>query len=445
MSESSFLSLIAALPLGFLAIVARWKGGSWLAPGAFFALYWSVETIVPILFAWKDEVRVGVVVWIWMACLVVFVGDLVGSSGTRGRRASTVRFNFSPSQVRFLFTAVIACTILGMGAGVSALLFAGYGIAETFRSPDALAAVAHEFSVGRYTEVYTPPLLSQAFLVFVSTAPLFGGMLAAIARSRFHLLATMLTIVPAILITVTQTRRNVTLIAMVLWISGYMATRLLLGDRKVFTKERITFMLLALIALVLLSVGAGLIRLGTTDTTQLVYVMPKVYGAVFGHMVVFSDWIQRSGLDVGTPTLGGYTFAGPFNALGLRERLPGLFTERVLMYSGEFSNIYTAFRPLIQDFTAPGALVVLFLVGFISGKAYRQVDKGKINSIPVLAVFYTSVLYSFVTSIWIYNSVIAAFVMFWVALWLMRRFSKSRNPSASDRAYVLEARRPGPV
>ena len=51
--------------------------------------------------------------------------------------------------------------------------------------------------------------------------------------------------------------------------------------------------------------------------------------------------------------------------LGLGHRIPGLFENVVDLVIGETSNIYTAFRPLIQDFTIPGALAVLALLGVL--------------------------------------------------------------------------------
>jgi hypothetical protein len=94
--------------------------------------------------------------------------------------------------------------------------------------------------------------------------------------------------------------------------------------------------------------------------------------------------------------------------LGLATRIGGLFETTYFLSFGESSNIYTVFRPLIEDFTVAGALTFLMLLGILGGVGFRGVTKGGWWAMPCLLVFYAVTLWSPITWLLIYNSQIAA-------------------------------------
>jgi len=83
---------------------------------------------------------------------------------------------------------------------------------------------------------------------------------------------------------------------------------------------------------------------------------------------------------------------------------------------GTRTNIYTLFRGLIQDFTLPGALIVLWIVGVIAGYAYNQTARGHLTWMPILIAFYAFAC-DFLTSIFNYNSILFAWVGLTVYIW----------------------------
>jgi hypothetical protein len=58
-------------------------------------------------------------------------------------------------------------------------------------------------------------------------------------------------------------------------------------------------------------------------------------------------------------TLGGLSFVGPLDALGLATREAGVFGTSAVVYGREI-NIYTSFRYLVQDFSLLGPFVIMF-------------------------------------------------------------------------------------
>src|SRR5437867_3238013 len=131
----------------------------------------------------------------------------------------------------------------------------------------------------------------------------------------------------------------------------------------------------------------------------------------FPYLGVFSGWLASYGLWDGLHlTFGQYTFAGVFDLLHIHTRVAGLYTEQVVINGSQY-NIYTAFRGLVQDFTVPGALAFLVLVGFLAELTYKRARSGNLLYARLLAAFYAATLWSFVVDIFIYNTIVLAFVL----------------------------------
>jgi oligosaccharide repeat unit polymerase len=212
------------------------------------------------------------------------------------------------------------------------------------------------------------------------------------------------------------------LFAMVLWLSGYFATRLRFGKLAVFTRGHLLTAAVAGIALTVFFFAVSLARLASTDVSLLNVVLLKLISGAFGHMTVFSQWLAEYWNQPFEPTLGSVTFAGPLEMLGFSQRIPGLFDSLIELVVGETSNIYTAFRPLIQDFGIPGALAILTLLGAVGGIGFRMIASGRWSGLPLLLVAYVTIFWTPITWFWIYNSLTATvvavgFTVFFIRFW----------------------------
>ena len=412
-----------------LAIAARLLKRSWLAPGAFFTLYWCVAAIVPLVFLPYEKVSAGAVMWIFLSTLAIFSGDLVGA--LRRKNEQKVRENvvFSASQVSFISGVVICCSVVGIISFV--IIFNSAAQDLRLLSVQDFVAVARKIAGSRYTMTYKP-FLTQFLNMFLYTGPLFGGLLIAIEHRRRYLIIAALPMLPALLMTAIFTLRGFIIISVLLWISSYLGMRVLLGHYQLFTKRHLISGLLVIVLLSIIVIGAAFARKGFTDTSSIAArSYAQISNVTFGHMAVFSNWFEKGGLEVNNPLLGAYTFAGVFYFLGIRKREVGLFTEIVTLSDGSTSTIYTVFRVLIEDFTPLGSLVVLFLLAFFASRVYQQLVQGRARALPILVAFYASVLWSFVTCIWIWNSIIAAFVLFTIGFLIMLELPNLRALSNS--------------
>jgi hypothetical protein len=160
----------------------------------------------------------------------------------------------------------------------------------------------------------------------------------------------------------------------------------------------------------------------------------KLLVAAFGHMSVFSQWLAEYMIQPFSPSFGKVTFAGPLEMLGFGQRIPGLFDSIVDLVAGETSNIYTAFRPLIQDFTIPGALVVLGGLGFVGGVGFRMVAAGKWSGVPLLVAAYVTIFWTPVTWFWIYNSLTATVLGLAILVWFIRMLRGATTARARERS-----------
>ncbi len=71
------MSLLLGVALLGLAVVGRYVLRSWLAPGAYFALYWSLAFVVPIVALPSDLVPVGALLWVALAVAAVGIGSVL--------------------------------------------------------------------------------------------------------------------------------------------------------------------------------------------------------------------------------------------------------------------------------------------------------------------------------------------------------------------------------
>jgi oligosaccharide repeat unit polymerase len=221
----------------------------------------------------------------------------------------------------------------------------------------------------------------------------------------------LLTFAPSVLVTVILTTKSSILLPLALFAAAYIAAAIATGNPPRLSLKRAAA--LAGLAVVLIGgfVLVQMARYAGWASGSPGAVLNQLWLSLFPYFGVFSGWLLDHGFSASLhPTLGSYTFAGVFDLLRLHGRVAGLYTEQVVI-SGTQYNIYTAFRGLVEDFTIPGALVFLALAGFGAQLAYRRVRAGDIRFVGLLAAFYAAILWSFVVDIFIYNTIVLAFVL----------------------------------
>jgi oligosaccharide repeat unit polymerase len=429
MASPTAAALALSLLLVAWAVVMRVACGTWLNPSAFFALWWSVAGILPLIATPYDPVSPGAVLFIVAASISVSAGAAIGNGGFRTKLFIDRPFP-SHFELKTLKILMIVALIAGMLSNIAYAVGSGVALRDLLNIQQ-LVIVSNQLYVARYATpdavVPPPPFLSQALLPFVFLAPALGGLVFVLSRRKLAKILALASMAPAIAVTVLQNTKAAVLFGGILWASGYFASRLRLGRIAVFTKVHVAIAAGLSAVVTVFFIFVSLARLASTDLGLLDVVRVKLFTSAFGHMTVFSQWLSDywNHADF-SPTLGGYTFSGPLEALGIQQRMPGIFVDFVELAVGDTSNIHTAFRFLIQDFTIPGALVVLGIVGLIGGISFRLVSAGRWAAVPFLIGTYATIMWSPIAWFWIYNSLTATVASLALLFLLFRTLRVSR-------------------
>lgn len=390
--------------LVLLAVVARVSLGSWLVPGAFFPFVWIIIFFLSLITYSTYEVSAGSAWWITISALAVFIGSLI-SKGTLPKPSSD---NLNQEKTAVLPLRRISFIIIV--SIVSGILYA----------------------VIRYHSwLNTPPLWAQIMLSLIYAAPILGGLIIVFKKSTRCRALSLFSFAPVILMGIMLTGRSSVLLAIVLWVSGYLVGLVYTrgGKIRLFTPRHILAGISIALFLLVMVMALQMVRLQTADLPEkpaftdyifsmslhdLPLVWPLVKHAIFGHASAFSYWFANC-WDYGfpKPSFGAHTFAGPCDLVGLAERP---YPEDFEIEFNIHTNVYTMFYELITDFTPPGALIVLFFMAIFATRAFYGVVHHKMLYGTILAAFYAFTMYSPISSIFRYNSPILAFLIVALAI-----------------------------
>src|SRR5262249_3465142 len=149
--------------------------------------------------------------------------------------------------------------------------------------------------------------------------------------------------------------------------------------------------------------------------------------SVFAHPYLFSRYLRYAFDNPPPPKNGVLTFGGPLQLLGVYERT---HFEDFQVDPGIQSNVYTLFRPPIDDFGFAGSFISFLVAGVLAGWAYRRISHGDIIFAPILTAFYPHVLvvggYFFA-----YNTLVLCHVMVGMYLvFVLRKLRRKAEPAA---------------
>lgn len=410
--ENWILSIIPSWLLLLLAWFAKRQFGSWLFPAALFSLYWALFLLTSLMLAPDFYFWPGAAWFILFFGLSVHAGAQLGY-GIGKLNAHGMRHN-GPRVYKLLWARgiLIACTALGFLCVFVTLRSRGYSLSVLLH-PDLLPKLSRDFSIARYGESYNPPFVSRLLTTFVYLGSMFSGVWLGInpKASLWRRLFCLLPFVPACLLALIHSTRTSLLYPLIFFLGTYFAT-LVFQLRLIIAPKQVVYAGLLAFASVGIFIALGMLR-----ANEIGIDLDRTRVDLLGTHAAFSQWLERERLNGREMGWGAYTVAGVFDLLGIRERKQGIYVEVVYLGpGGGYTNIYTAFRNLIDDFSLPGAIIALFVIGAVAGFSYRKVSTGSYSWLPPLSLFYIFTLWSAITSISNYNSFILAWFMFFVCL-----------------------------
>jgi len=307
---------------------------------------------------------------------------------------------------------IAVCTLLGLAVVVLILYsFETSRSAPRLLSFSAIVETIHKLAVARNDGTWEEPAAARILTTSTYLGPMLSGLMLGLRDRGLSRWLSLVGFLPSLLITVILTTRSSLLLALALGVSSYLATTIATGKAPSVTLKRVVWLAGVVVVIAGGFVLIQMARYAGWSSGRPTAVVDSLWLNTLPYMGVFSGWLQRYGLwDSLHLTFGQYTFAGAFDLFHIHSRVAGLYTEQVVINGSQY-NVYTAFRGLVEDFTVPGALIFLALVGFGAELVYQRVRSGNLLYVGILAAFYAVTLWSFVVDIFIYNTIVLTFVI----------------------------------
>jgi oligosaccharide repeat unit polymerase len=399
----NFLTVAIFLLLPVIAVTARRWGGTWYAPAAFFAAFWCVFGGLPLL-ASPIPIAPAGMLFLAAACGAVLLGAWLAQR----RRRTPAAPGPSLTEPPMLGWFVGVCTLLGLAVVV--LIIVSFALEGLPNSID-LVALVHRLAIERYAGVWQEPALARYLTTAIYLGAMLAGLMLAIRNTGSIRWLSLAAFAPSVLITALLTTKASLLIPVALAASTYMATCVAAGRPARLNLKRAALLAGLICGLAVAFVLVQMVRYAGWSSGRPLAVVQLLWSDTFPYLGAFSTWFDHHAWSASLhPGLGQYTLAGVFDLLHIHTRVAGLYTDQVIV-NGAGYNIYTAFRGLIEDFTVPGALVFLALVGFGAEMAYQRARSGNLRYAALLAAFYAATLWSFVVDLFIYNTIMLAFLI----------------------------------
>lgn len=420
MPPTAVLAAVAGIVI--VAALGRITLRSWLHPGAFFALCWLFLVIFslsgPLFGVEQYRVWDGAVWWIVLTLICVYVGSLVGTR-MAGPVRTPIRIPTSGQEFEYI-VPLLAASAVG-------------SVVWPIEAPTFTTSGDH------------PPLYLQVFLGLHYLGAVLGGLLFAGSREARYRLLALATFLPGLFLAVMMTGRTTVVLLFCYWFTGYFAMMVFVRRGRpvgLFSRGRMLAAVGLIAFLLVIAVVFTQFRSVPNDVPiaekaqrywslleadRLLDSWEWMHSGIFGHVAMFSAYFELAWADPPSwPKFPEQTGAGIYRALGYSLPEP-LYVD----VGGLPTNIFTIFKPPIEDFTMPGALLIFFGWGAMSGWAYRKVQRGSLWPAVLLAHYYansTNIGGTFLT----YNSQTGTFIIVGLYLWYLETRGPLRPPVATS-------------
>ncbi len=126
----------------------------------------------------------------------------------------------------------------------------------------------------------------------------------------------------------------------------------------------------------------------------------------FGGVSGFTTYLEEIYNPTNDLTYGRYTFSSLYNLLGIANAEPGVYDQYLKVSPTQSVNIYSIFRPLLEDFGLFGFLVWALILGLFSNVTFRYSLRGSLISISICISIYIYLMFSFIAPLTQFNSYI---------------------------------------
>lgn len=419
MTVLAFLfSLVTLCYSVFLLLVARKFSGSWSRCSLILIIILVLSIYFPLAVSSSFYVSGLATIYLYIVGFSFLTGSCLGFILSNNKFKNTKIINtsiFGTKDVKlFWFLGVISGLLaIRLTLGQSEML----SFDASFYS--SIVAISVNNAAERYQGIAEPSVVLSLLVAFNYFACLLAGAFNANLKLKGlykyrHIIIVIIPLFTLFCFGVLQNTKAVILYGCVLYISGYIPVILLYPKQRIFIKPLILMLLkllLLLAALLLMLVKIQSIRYGDSylNGTE-VYVMVIEYAV--GHVSGFAYWFDHYYNEYDLLLFGTKTFAGIANLFGESIQGGQTLQQEKIISQDLVTNLDTLFADIILDFGVIGSILFIFVLGLISGFLDRLQMHGRVLAVPFMAFLIAFFLWSFVTSIFTYSSIILALILF---------------------------------
>ena len=411
----NILNTLPLITLFSFAIILKRLNSSWLSPPVFFSSLWSFFVLAPLIFAPKYPINSF---GLWIITLFVYAvgaGSFIGNNFFKNQIRITNDL-INDKTTKPLFFIVVGMIILSL-TGLILLFYFGLSRFNLSNSLIDLLLLPNQFSMDRYTDIVVIPVSIRILMYLLFPASLIAGIVLRFLENRWKKILLFSPILLSIGYAFLLTTRSTLILSLVLWFSGFFAAKILNHDEKTnfFNIKSLLITIIfgtSFIGIFILT--AWLREAGGEFIFSAMVENIRAY--FFGYLSSFTQWAEIYNYD--NLSMGLITFAGPADLMGINERGLGFYNE-ISILGNSHTNIFTALRGIIHDYSIFGGFIFFLLFGFLSTLAYMKCIQNHILWMIPLSIFYAFTIYSPLISIFNYNSIIASWVILSISILFM--------------------------
>lgn len=395
--------MIAFIAAACVALALRFGAGTWAHPVSLFAGAWAAFLAIPAFFIPEADP--------YPSASLTILGIIVGVSMALPMRVTQHEIRPRKVVVGWLARAVV---LFGSAAAIGAAILTqrvnGISLGSVF-SWDAVSLAARQLTTLRYDGSMTAPLLATLLLAFAYAAAVVAPYVAATHRGMIRLFYLIGPGLGSALYAALTTARAPFLITVALTASAWLTVRAIqTGGRPRLPAKVMLGVVIGVGAVFAVFVAVAASRAGRLDLEAL-----RRTAAVYagGSIPAFDEWLPT----VESPQFGAQTFAGVAQFIVGDSSIGSAYSTFVDIGQGVTTNVFTAFRPLAEDFTVPGVLVAMVLGAFIASYAYRRaIMFGSTHAAMTATVWGAYIFFAQTTSIFSFSNVCFGLVVAWLTV-----------------------------
>lgn len=394
-----------------LTIIAKQKFAAF-SPARLFTYFWTFQIIFMVLL-WHNYLLFSYSGLLFiLLCIASFdLGAIVISRHNDYYSVTAKRVCYNERYVVLIYSVVLGISLVGVAYDI---IEKGFSL-QSLVNLDSFLEMSNQISIDRYSgEEESNGILGNVFSINMYTCPLVGGLLFFSFKKKWF---SVLSLAPLYVSGFTQGAKMGIITGSILWLVGVIIS-IQLFDIKIRLRLKHVFnVLIVVLSFFLILIFTMMFRIGRFDFETFIIACNKFVSYSLGHLPAFDMWfdkIDNRDLDY---TLGGKLFYGITNFLGILERKQGVFTEMyVISKGGDATNVFTAFRLIIEDFGLVLTIPFMFIMGLITQGVYHnfQIKKNVVLGIVLMSAIYFFIGWSFVTSIFAYTTYIVMFFYIYI-------------------------------